>query len=64
MVDHIAEQLMQICLLLQVWGDEPCRDIIEQGRALVECRHNFTTTTIIITTIITIIITIAIIMTL
>ena len=22
----------------QVWGDEPCKDIIEQGRALVECR--------------------------
>jgi len=22
----------------EVWGDEPCRDIIEQGRALVECR--------------------------
>ena len=22
----------------QMWGDEPCKDIIEQGRALVECR--------------------------
>ena len=21
-----------------MWGDEPCKDIIEQGRALVECR--------------------------
>lgn len=36
--DHAGKRVKLERSCSEVWGDEPCRDIIEQGRALVECR--------------------------